>query len=111
MPKDTTSETKGSRARDGKKKKYRSDGTPIWSKPTIEGPGIWATCPRGKERQAVGELYDLLESLSAEIWPPGDAPVATGDAASDEEDADLSIEAQIAKEVATIRRPAAEKRI
>ncbi|KAI4519209.1 hypothetical protein K525DRAFT_206665 [Schizophyllum commune Loenen D] len=112
---------KNDRNREGgqKKKKYRSDGTPIWTKPTIEGPGIWATCPRGKERQTVGELYDLFESLSAEIWHPAEGetgetegvsakPANTDDSDSDE---DLSIEAQIAKEVAGIKKPAAEKRI
>uniref|UniRef100_D8QIH2 THUMP domain-containing protein n=2 Tax=Schizophyllum commune (strain H4-8 / FGSC 9210) TaxID=578458 RepID=D8QIH2_SCHCM len=111
---------KNDRNREGqKKKKYRSDGTPIWTKPTIEGPGIWATCPRGKERQTVGELYDLFESLSAEIWPPAEGEVgetegpSTESANADDSDSDedLSIEAQIAKEVAGIKKPAAEKRI
>ncbi|KAL1696875.1 hypothetical protein GGG16DRAFT_120519 [Schizophyllum commune] len=112
---------KNDRNREGgqKKRKYRSDGTPIWTKPTIEGPGIWATCPRGKERQTVGELYDLFESLSAEIWPPteGEAGETEGSSAKpanaddSDSDEDLSIEAQIAKEVAGIKRPAAEKRI
>ncbi|KAL1675845.1 hypothetical protein EV122DRAFT_292326 [Schizophyllum commune] len=112
---------KNDRNREGgqKKKKYRSDGTPIWTKPTIEGPGIWATCPRGKERQTVGELYDLFESLSAEIWPPTEGEVGEtegsftkpANADDSDDDEDLSIEAQIAKEVAGIKKPAAEKRI
>lgn len=29
----------------------------------IGGPGIWATCPRGREGRAVGELYALLERV------------------------------------------------
>ncbi|TRM64403.1 hypothetical protein BD626DRAFT_536395 [Schizophyllum amplum] len=115
MPKDTTKgpQMSHNRTKEGKKKKYRSDGTPIWSKATIEGPGIWATCVKGKERQAVGELYDLLESLSTEIWPP-EQPQGSSEAASNidsEGEEELSIEAQIAKEVSAIKRPAAEKRI
>lgn len=30
---------------------------------SIGGPGIWATCPRGREGRAVGELYALLERV------------------------------------------------
>jgi hypothetical protein len=40
------------------------DGTPIWEKRSIDGPGIWVTCVKGKEKQTVGELYDLFESVS-----------------------------------------------
>ena len=40
------------------------DGTPIWGKRAIDGPGIWASCVKGKEKQTVGELYDLFESVS-----------------------------------------------
>ena len=29
----------------------------------IDGPGVWASCVKGKEKQAVGELYDLFESV------------------------------------------------
>src|SRR6266404_7615991 len=40
------------------------DGTPIRTR-SIDGPGIWVSCIRGKERQTVGELYDLFESVSS----------------------------------------------
>jgi hypothetical protein len=39
------------------------DGTPIWGKRSIDGPGIWISCVKGKEKQTVGELYDLFESV------------------------------------------------
>ncbi|KAF9004060.1 hypothetical protein BDQ17DRAFT_1399740 [Cyathus striatus] len=83
-----------------KKRKYRSDGTPIWSKPHIDGPGIWASCVKGKEKQAVGELYDLFDSAKA------------GKDSNDlfDEDTELSIEEQIAKEVASMRRPRRDHR-
>jgi hypothetical protein len=68
-----------------KKKRYRSvrksaslssnvhvschlqDGTPIWGKRSIDGPGIWVSCVKGKEKQTVGELYDLFESVSRAV--------------------------------------------
>lgn len=33
----------------------------------IDGPGIWVTCVKGKEKQTVGELYDLFESVSVTV--------------------------------------------
>lgn len=39
------------------------DGTQLWSKRTIDGPGIWVTCVKGKEKQTVGELMDVFESV------------------------------------------------
>lgn len=30
----------------------------------MEGPGIWVTCVRNKEKSTVGELYDLFDSVS-----------------------------------------------
>jgi len=36
-----------------------------WAKRTIEGPGILATCVKGKEKGTVGELYDLFESVKS----------------------------------------------
>lgn len=98
----------------GRKRKYRSDGvSPTWAKRTIEGPGIWATCVKGKEKGTVGELYDLFESLAADIWPiEGHDSSANGrdngeDADENEED---DLETQIAKEVAALKRPKVEKR-
>jgi len=108
------------RPRDGgnkPRKRYRSDGTPIWGKRAIDGPGIWVSCVKGKEKQTVGELYDLFESIASELWP--DTAVAE---ASDEEghddsddgavgdDVEEDFEKQIAKELATIKRPRKEQR-
>ena len=47
------------------------DGTPIWGQRSIDGPGVWVTCVKGKEKQTVGELYDVFESVSG-----GSEPVA-----------------------------------
>ncbi|KAF8271207.1 hypothetical protein EI94DRAFT_1679705 [Lactarius quietus] len=94
-----------------KRKRFRSDGTPIWSKRSIDGPGIWVSCVKGKEKQTVGELYDLFESLASELWPE----TATGpDGASDEDGADddaetEDLEKQISKELASIKRPRKEQ--
>ncbi|KAF8191595.1 hypothetical protein K438DRAFT_1919436 [Mycena galopus ATCC 62051] len=94
---------------DRRKKKYRSDGTPVWGKRYIDGPGIWVTCVMGKEKQAVGELYELFNGLAAELWP--EVQEGNGDDDSDAEpDEDLSIEAQIASEVSAMKRPKREQR-
>jgi hypothetical protein len=54
------------------------DGSAIWSRPAIDGPGVWVSCQwdidqtnstqsmkgvKGKEKQAVGEIYDLFDSV------------------------------------------------
>ncbi|KAG1872281.1 hypothetical protein F4604DRAFT_1768549 [Suillus subluteus] len=98
----------------GRKRKYRSDGvSPTWVKRTIEGPGIWATCVKGKEKGTVGELYDLFESLAADMWPIEGHNSSANDR-DDGEDADENgeddLEMQIAKEVAALKRPKVEKR-
>ncbi|KAJ8591740.1 hypothetical protein M405DRAFT_734526 [Rhizopogon salebrosus TDB-379] len=96
-----------------RKRKYRSDGvSPTWAKRTIEGAGIWATCVKGKEKGTVGELYDLFESLAADMWSVEGSDSTVNDQSNDS-DADgdeEDIEAQIAKEVAAIKRPKVEKR-
>lgn len=97
---------------DRSKKRFHSNGTPIWGQRTIDGPGIWVSCVKGKEKQTIGELYDLFESLSSTIWP------ATGTNSKDPEEDDLGddleddedLEKQIAKEVASMKRPRTEKR-
>lgn len=98
----------------GRKRKYRSDGvSPTWVKRTIEGPGIWATCVKGKEKGTVGELYDLFESLAADMWPieGHNSSANNRDNGSDgEENEDDDLETQIAKEVAALKRPKVEKR-
>ncbi|KIK36540.1 hypothetical protein CY34DRAFT_811230 [Suillus luteus UH-Slu-Lm8-n1] len=93
-----------------RKRKYRSDGvSPTWAKRTIEGPGIWATCVKGKEKGTVGELYDLFESLAADMWPVEGSARDRDDADPDEE-GEEDLETQIAKEVAALKRPKVEKR-
>ncbi|KAF8910554.1 hypothetical protein CPB84DRAFT_1763965 [Gymnopilus junonius] len=90
-----------------RKKKYRSDGTPIWGKRHIDGPGVWVSCVKGKEKQTVGEIYELFESISSEIWPHnGPTDGSSSDEASG--DAVLSLEDQIAKEVSAMKRPRVE---
>ncbi|KAI0267728.1 hypothetical protein BC834DRAFT_869679 [Gloeopeniophorella convolvens] len=103
--------TDAKRSRDGNdrpKKRYRSR--------SIDGPGVWASCVKGKEKQTVGELYDLFESLASELWPESDATSGDGHeggggsddggAAGEEED----VEKQIARELASIKRPRKEQR-
>ncbi|TFY83627.1 hypothetical protein EWM64_g380 [Hericium alpestre] len=92
---------------DRAKKKYRSDGTPIWSKRSIDGPGVWVSCVKGKEKQTVGEVYDVFERLAAELWPEEPVPESLEDAAEDVEE---DLEKQIAKELATIKKPRKEQR-
>ncbi|KZV63099.1 hypothetical protein PENSPDRAFT_678111 [Peniophora sp. CONT] len=92
----------------GIKKKYRSDGTPTWAKRVIDGPGVWVTCVKGKEKQAVGELYDLFEKVASEIWPELDAPDV--DAADEDEDLEVDLEKQIAEEMSAMKRPRREQR-
>ncbi|KAF8920752.1 hypothetical protein CPB85DRAFT_1406003 [Mucidula mucida] len=92
------------------KKRYRSDGTPIWGKRHIDGPGVWVSCVKGREKQAVGELYDLFESLGSELWPPEHLDGL--DESTDDDDATngLSIEEQISREVSAIKTPKREQR-
>ncbi|KAI9463245.1 hypothetical protein BJY52DRAFT_1210472 [Lactarius psammicola] len=98
-----------------KRKKFRSDGTPIWGKRSIDGPGIWASCVKGKEKQTVGELYDLFENLASELWPE---TAGVPDGASDEDGRDdpdeegavtEDLEKQLSKELASIKRPRKEQ--
>lgn len=98
------SETKQSR-----KRKYRSDGSsPTWVKRAIEGPGIWASCVKGREKQTVGELYDLFESLASELWPIDGRDHKEERPGSDDEGG--NVEDQIARELAAIKRPRTESR-
>lgn len=97
----------------GRKRKYRSDGvSPTWVKRTIEGPGIWATCVKGKEKGTVGELCDLFESLAADMWPieGHDSSANDRDDGMDADENEDDLETQIAKEVAALKRPKVEKR-
>jgi len=95
-----------------KNRRYRSDGTSIWTKPVVSGPGVWVSCTKGKEKQAVGEVYQVLESIASDIWPEG----ATDDGQEcdklneSDEAGDEDFEAQMAKELASIKRPRKEQR-
>ncbi|KIM40614.1 hypothetical protein M413DRAFT_165114 [Hebeloma cylindrosporum] len=108
-----------------KKKKYRSDGTPVWGKRHVDGPGVWVSCIKGKEKQAIGEIYELFESVcrhfypgffrhlnimesqqvAFEIWPKDDVGENTSD---DDEVAGLSLEQQVANEVSAMKRSRTE---
>ncbi|OBZ72354.1 Uncharacterized protein C25H2.10c [Grifola frondosa] len=76
------------------------------------GARVWATCVKGKEKQTVGELYDLFESLASELWPENAESSRTAAEEDDGEDSDEDgdIEKQIAKEVASMKRPRKEQR-
>ncbi|KAI5118142.1 hypothetical protein M0805_001741 [Coniferiporia weirii] len=94
------------------KKRFRSDGTSIWTKRNIDGPGVWVTCVKGKEKQTVGEVYDLFESLSKELLPE-ETKEHTDDAngSSDtENDEDEDLEKAVAREVQRMKRPRNQKR-
>ncbi|KAG6919182.1 hypothetical protein DXG01_008480 [Tephrocybe rancida] len=95
---------------DRRKKKYRSDGTPIWAKRYIDGPGIWVSCIKGKERQTVAECYDLFDSVASELWPMESDEDNMESDAVDDEDNDLSIEAQIVNEVNAMKKSQKEPR-
>ncbi|KAG5647346.1 hypothetical protein DXG03_000414 [Asterophora parasitica] len=95
---------------DRRKKKYRSDGTPIWAKRFIDGPGIWVSCVKGKERQAVAECYDLFDAVASEMWPLENKNQGADSDSNDDEDNDLSIEDQIANEVSAMKKPKVEPR-
>ncbi|KAI0768154.1 hypothetical protein BD413DRAFT_480126 [Trametes elegans] len=91
---------------------YLQDGTPIWGQRQIDGPGVWVTCVKGKEKQTVGELYDLFENLADQLWPTESAEAAGAPDDSDEDEAGGAddLEKQIAKEVASMKRPRKETR-
>ncbi|KZO90706.1 hypothetical protein CALVIDRAFT_388311 [Calocera viscosa TUFC12733] len=74
----------------------------------IDGPGVFVTCVRGKERQSVSELYDVFESIAADLWPEGTAEVTLLDEAQEEEEGD--VEGEIMRELQTLKRPRKEKR-
>ncbi|KAF9069001.1 hypothetical protein BDP27DRAFT_1392553 [Rhodocollybia butyracea] len=90
-----------------RKRKYISDG--MSSKKSVDGPGIWVSCVKGKEKQTVGELYDLFDSVAADLWPIN---TSTNGSDNDEEAASegLSIEDQINNEVTAFKRPRSEQK-
>jgi len=64
---------------------------------------------KGKEKQTVGELYDLFDSVAADLWPIN---TSTNGSDNDEEAASegLSIEDQINNEVTAFKRPRSEQK-
>lgn len=65
------------------------------------------TCVKGKEKQAVGELYDLFES----IWQSESSQAAEdSDGSGDNAHDDGDIEKMIAREVTSMKRPRKEQR-
>jgi len=77
----------------------------LWGKQSIDGPGIWVSCVKGKEKQTVGELYDLFESLASELWPE-----VNEDMEDESQEPEGSLEDQIARELASIKRPRKDQR-
>ncbi|TFK74198.1 hypothetical protein BDN72DRAFT_104731 [Pluteus cervinus] len=69
-------------------------------KRSVEGPGIWVSCVKGKEKQTIGELTEVLDSLIPELWP-GHGP--DDDVNSENEGDDDNIEAQVAKEMSAMK--------
>ncbi|KAI0710142.1 hypothetical protein C8Q76DRAFT_741272 [Earliella scabrosa] len=97
--------------RDKGRRRFRPDGTPIWGQRSIDGPGVWVTCVKGKEKQTVGELYDLFESLANQLWPTESEGKEEADHSDEEEGGRADdLEKQIAKEVASMKRPRRETR-
>ncbi|TDL16547.1 hypothetical protein BD410DRAFT_617007 [Rickenella mellea] len=90
------------------RRKRHSNGPSKWARhgQNVHGPGIWATCVKGKEKQTVGELYDLFDSLAEKLWPVARGGVDDDEIPSDEED----VEKAFAKEIAIIKQPRKEKR-
>jgi len=73
---------------------------------------------KGKEKQAIGELYNIIEIISDEIWPkpPTTDPAALeGDSGAEDSEEDQDIERQLAKELSDINkkkpRGSSERRI
>ncbi|KAH8117961.1 hypothetical protein DFH11DRAFT_868589 [Phellopilus nigrolimitatus] len=92
------------------KKRFRSDGTSIWTRRSLDGPGVWVTCVKGREKQTVGEIYDLFESLAEEIWPT-EAKRSSEDLNGDSDAEEVEdLEKAVAKEVEKMRRPRKEQR-
>ncbi|THV07229.1 hypothetical protein K435DRAFT_643782 [Dendrothele bispora CBS 962.96] len=84
------------------------------NKRMVDGPGVWVSCVKGKEKQTVGELYDLFDSIASNIWPiqtnqDEDGSVGS-DSSRDEENGDIPLEAQIANEISVMKKPRAQQR-
>ncbi|KAG6865966.1 hypothetical protein C0991_009968 [Blastosporella zonata] len=110
---------------DKRKKKYRSDGTSIWAKRYIDGPGIWALKERNVKRSRSAMTYSTqfvqlpqiltvrlisVHKVASELWPTETHGNNADSDSDDEEDQDLSIEDQIANEVNAIKKSKKEPR-
>ncbi|KAF8525941.1 hypothetical protein BU17DRAFT_83445 [Hysterangium stoloniferum] len=107
MPQSTKRKSEG---QDGRKKRANYAVT---SRTNIDGPGVWATCDKGREKSAIGELYDLFESIADQLWPVARKGANDGSAEDDvdqDSDTEDDLEAQIKKEVEGLKRPRVEKR-
>ncbi|KAL0067884.1 hypothetical protein AAF712_005052 [Marasmius tenuissimus] len=62
---------------------------------------------KGKEKQTVGELYDLFESVASDIWP---AEGADDNSDTDAEGNSEALEDQISNEIAAMKKPQKDKR-
>ena len=97
----------------------------------MSGPGVWISCTKGKEKQAVGEVYQVFESvgvqvrhgmgcvlivtaqIASDIWPetaPDGNRECDGADESDDAEGGEDFEAQVARELASIKRPRKEQR-
>ncbi|KAF8589430.1 hypothetical protein K439DRAFT_1612668 [Ramaria rubella] len=92
----------------GQRKRTVSEPNYVPSRNNIDGPGVWATCDKGREKTAVGELYDIFESIAEELWPTGNINTLGED--GHDSDLEENLEDQILKEVEGLKKPRIEKR-
>ncbi|EAU81933.1 hypothetical protein CC1G_06144 [Coprinopsis cinerea okayama7 len=67
---------------------------------------------KGKERQTVGEIYDIFDSLASELWPTTTSSSGGNDNSDDDDDGaneGLSLEEQIKREVSDMKKPRKEQ--
>lgn len=93
-----------------KSKQWRTPkkGQHNYAAPSIEpgDAGIWATCEMGKEGKCTGELRDLFEEYAAKIY--GES-ITEGQVASDEDENEVDIEAEIKKELQGMKSNSTKK--
>ncbi|KAG8932824.1 hypothetical protein FRC02_000508 [Tulasnella sp. 418] len=90
------------------KRRYKQGGCE-----NIDGPGVWCTCVKGKEKQVIGELYDVFESIADDLWPASsalgtrehNADERNANANTDEEQEEEDLEKQLAKELESLKKP------
>ncbi|CEP17639.1 hypothetical protein [Parasitella parasitica] len=73
--------------------------------------GVLIMCSRGKENRAVKEALDVLARVGPEFFYGDELyPQKTNDSSEGSDDEELDLEASIAKEVASLKKPGAKKR-